>query len=128
MTNPRKVYPIDPGLIPVFDRSGRANTGHALETVVRIELERRGAEIAYVRTAAGREVDFLARFPDGRQELIQVSADMDSTDTLERELAGLASAAAEHPRATQHLVTLDPVAARPARVSVHAASLWLLGE
>jgi predicted AAA+ superfamily ATPase len=37
MSNPRRVYPIDPGLIPVFDRTGRANTGHALETVVLLE-------------------------------------------------------------------------------------------
>ena len=36
MMNPRKAYPVDPGLIPVFDRTGRANTGHALETVVRV--------------------------------------------------------------------------------------------
>ncbi len=41
MVNPRKAYPVDSGLIPVFDRSGRANTGHALETAVLIELERR---------------------------------------------------------------------------------------
>ena len=24
MVNPRKAYPIDPGLIPVFDRSGKS--------------------------------------------------------------------------------------------------------
>ena len=42
MVNPRKSYPIDAGLIPVFDRSGRANLGHALETAVYLELERRG--------------------------------------------------------------------------------------
>ncbi len=41
MVNPRKAYPVDPGLIAVFDRSGRANSGHALETAVLIELERR---------------------------------------------------------------------------------------
>ena len=40
MVNPRKAYPVDPGLIPVFDRSGRANVGHALETAVLLELER----------------------------------------------------------------------------------------
>ena len=44
--NPRKAYPIDPGLIPVFDRSGKANVGHALETAVLLELERRGFETA----------------------------------------------------------------------------------
>lgn len=41
LVNPRKAYPVDPGLIPVFDNVGRANTGHALETVVLLELERR---------------------------------------------------------------------------------------
>jgi predicted AAA+ superfamily ATPase len=45
--NPRKVYPIDPGLIPAFDRTGRPNVGHALETVVLIELLRRGADVGY---------------------------------------------------------------------------------
>ena len=42
MVNPRKAYPIDPGLISLYERAGRANLGHALETVVLLELERRG--------------------------------------------------------------------------------------
>ena len=46
--NPRKVYPIDTGLIPVFDRSGRDNLGHARETAVLLERQRRGAELVYV--------------------------------------------------------------------------------
>ena len=45
MVNPRKAYPVDPGLNPVFDRTGRANLGHALETAVLLELERRGCEV-----------------------------------------------------------------------------------
>lgn len=44
--NARKAYPIAPGLIPVFDRSGGANLGHALETAIALQLNRRGAEIA----------------------------------------------------------------------------------
>ena len=68
----------NPGLIPVFDRSGKANLGHALETVVALELERRGAEVAYVKTADDREVDFLARYPDGSQHLMQVCARLDT--------------------------------------------------
>jgi uncharacterized protein len=39
-SNPRKLYPADPGLIQAFDASGRANFGHALETAVLNELER----------------------------------------------------------------------------------------
>ena len=55
-SNPRKLYPADPGLIGAFDASGRAHLGHALETVALHELERRGAEVGYVKTADGLEV------------------------------------------------------------------------
>ena len=53
MVNPRKAYPVDPGLIPLFDRTGRANVGHALETAVLVELERRRFDVTYVRTPEG---------------------------------------------------------------------------
>lgn len=107
MVNPRKAYPVDPGLIPVFDRTGRANTGHALETAVMVELERRRCEVTYVRTPEGHEVDFLARFPDGEEELIQVCAEASDPATAERELRALAGASALHPRATQRLLLLN---------------------
>jgi len=80
MVNPRKVYPVDPGLIPVFDRTGRSNTGHALETAVLVELERRKAEVSYVKTPKGFEVDFLARYPSGDVDLIQVCAEAVAPD------------------------------------------------
>ena len=105
--NPRKVYPADPALIPVFDRSGKANTGHALESVVFTELQRRGAEIAYVKTAGGFEVDFLARYPDNSEELIQVCTSIDDPDTREREVRALKDAEKEHPGAKQTILTLE---------------------
>ncbi len=128
MANPRKAYPIDPGLIAVFDRSGRANLGHALETAVALELDRRGAETAYVRSARGREVDFLARFVGGRQELIQVCSSLEDRTTRERELRVLAEVGEEYPRAQKCIVTLTPGRARgvPDDVVVHDAAAWLL--
>jgi len=128
MVNPRKAYPIDPGLIPVFDRSGKANRGHALETAVALELERRGAEIAYVRAARDLEVDFLARYPDCRPELIQVCADLDTPETLQREVRALLAAAEQHPQASLHLVTMAVEAARalPENVTLHSAATWLV--
>jgi len=65
--NPRKFYPVDPGLIPAFDRTGRPNTGHALETTVLIELERRSCAVAYVRTETGHEHRFSAASPEGKR-------------------------------------------------------------
>jgi len=130
MVNPRKVYPIDSGLIPIFDRSGRANVGHALETCAALELERRGAEISYVRTSTGYEVDFLARYPDGGEELIQVCADLDAPATREREMRALLEASAEYPRATIHLIHLHPETPRdlPAVIDAHSAAVWLLAK
>jgi predicted AAA+ superfamily ATPase len=106
-SNARKLYPADPGLIRAFDVSGRSNLGHALETVVLNELERRGAEVGYVRTAEGLEVDFLARRPGGREELIQVCADLASSETRTRELRALRAVERLQPRAQRRLLGLD---------------------
>jgi len=128
--NPRKVYPIDTGLIPIFDRSGKANLGHALETAVFLELDRRSAEVAYVRTTKGFKVDFHARSIEGREELIQVCTSVDQPATLAREIRGLHDAAKDFPRAELILLTLDRPALVdiPAEVKVIVARDWLLSE
>ena len=130
MVNPRKAYPVDPGLIPLFDRAGRENVGHALETCVMLELERRGADLGYVRTAEGFEVDFLARDADGREELLQVCADLEGPATRERELRALLAARREHRGAAMRVISLapEPPSGLPRGVRFSAASEWLLGE
>jgi len=97
MVNPRKIHPVDPGLIPVFDRSGKASLGHALESAVRVELERRRADVHYVRT------------PDGF------------------EVRALLAAGELRPRAARVLLTLTPESARdvPDSIAVHDAARWL---
>lgn len=129
MVNPRKVYPIDPGLIPIYDRSGRSNQGHALETVVLLELERRGAEVTYVRTADGYEVDFLARYNDGTSELIQVCADASDPQTAAREIRAIQAAAATHPTAVSRLLTATSAglpSSIPDALTVEPAWQWIL--
>lgn len=128
MVNPRKVYPVDPGLIPLFDRSGKANLGHALETCVLLELDRRGAEVGYVHTQEGYEIDFSVRYPDGKTELIQVCASLDDPATREREIRALQGAAAEFPEAARTLIALDiPMMLElPAGITLHRAVDWLL--
>ena len=91
-TNPRKVYPADPGLIRAFDSSGRENTGRALETVVLNEIERRKAEVGYVKTQKGFEIDFEVKYNGRHVELIQVCADIDNPETEEREFRALDTA------------------------------------
>lgn len=128
--NPRKVYPVDTGLVPFFDRSSRANLGHKLETVVFLELKRRGANISYVRTENGFEVDFFARHLDGKEELIQVSASVDDAQTRNREIRALLDAAKQHPEATLILVVLDKpsVVEMPKEIILISAGNWLLFE
>jgi hypothetical protein len=128
-SNPRKLYPADPGFIQAFDASGRANVGHALETVVLNELERRSTDVGYVKTGDGLEVDFLARHRAGGEELVQVCTDPSAPETLGRELRALTEAAREHPRATRRLLVLDRDAlARVSapRVEMQPAYEWLL--
>lgn len=128
-TNPRKIYPADPGLIRAFDASGRRNVGRALETVVFIELERRGAEIGYVKSERGFEVDFLARYVDASPELIQVCADASDEKVLARELRALEAARDEYPEAICRLLVLDRDAGprgETAGVEVLPVSDWLL--
>ena len=129
MVNPRKAYPVDAGLIPVFDRSGRGNVGHALETAVLVELERRRCEVTYVRTPQNHEVDFLARVDDGRMELIQVCADASDDGTAARELRALEEAGALFPTATKRLLTVSRrglPAQVPAGVEAQPAYEWML--
>lgn len=137
MVNPRNAYPVDPGLIPVFDRTGRSNLGHALETAVLIELERRGCEVTYVRTREGYEVDFLARSPNGESDLIQVCADASSPRTVERELRALEIAgrrlarSREFSRSGRKLLTLTRAglpAETPQGVVAQPVHEWLLGS
>ncbi len=130
-SNPRKIYPVDPGLIGAFDIGGRGNLGQALETVVFNELTRRKAEVGYVKSREGFEVDFHAHHLAGGEELIQVCAEPSGADTRRRELRALTQAAGDYPRATRRLLVLthDQVApASPPGVQVQPAYEWLLSE
>lgn len=127
-SNPRKAYPADQGLIAAFDTGRRGNTGHALETVVAIELERRRADVGYVKTGAGFEVDFFARGRTGSEDLIQVCADPTVAGTKERELRALIEATGEHPRAkaTVLVLTRDQVFPAERGIAVKPVYEWLL--
>jgi predicted AAA+ superfamily ATPase len=112
MVNPRKAYPVDPGLIPIYERSGRANWGHPLETAAFLKLERRGYEMGYVRTPQGSEVDFLARSPGEPPLLVQVCSDVQDPQTYDREVRALAAAAGENGKIGHGAATRLPCANR----------------
>ena len=122
---------MDTGLIPIFDLTGRANLGHALETAVLVELERRRCTVTYVRTPGGYEVDFLARHPEGGSHLIQVCADGSNPETAKRELRALEEARRVHPEAKPWLLTLireDQSAATFKGITVQPVYEWMLSD
>ena len=131
MVNPRQAYPVDPGLIPLFARGGRSYQGHALETAVLLELERRGWEVSYVRTPEGWEVDFCAHRPGEAPLLVQVCLETAGDRTWEREVRALQSAGETYRDARLFLVTLDSSPPRqplPVGVTWAPAARWLLGD
>lgn len=129
MSNPRKVYPVDTGLITVYEGAGRAHRGRALETAVLLELERRRYAVDWYRTDEGWEVDFLAERADSAPLLLQVCLDTSADETWEREVRALQAASAAQPTAEALMVTLDPTPpARelPGRLRWMPAARWLL--
>jgi predicted AAA+ superfamily ATPase len=87
--NPRKCYPADPALSAALSFRASEDLGHLLETVVYLELRRRGRSLGYVTTRSGYEVDFLAEDSSGSRELVQVCADLEAPSTRQRELRAL---------------------------------------
>ncbi len=129
MVNPRKAYPIDSGLIPIYERTTRSNLGHALETAVFIELLRRGYQVHYLRTQGGHEVDFHAVDPAGDVLLIQVCADLSQPVTLEREIRSLSDASLYNFEAKRLLLTLSSPSSDivfPEGITVMPSLQWLL--
>jgi len=131
MRNPRKAYPIDPGLIAVYERAGRENRGRALETAILLELERRGYQAGWVRVETDLEIDFHAENPVAEPLLIQVSLETTSDFTWDREVRSLEAAATAYPDARPLLITLDPTPPSrplPGRLEWFSATEWLLED
>lgn len=130
MVNARKVYPVDPGLIPLYEQPGRAHAGRALETAVLLELERREYAVTWLRVDDTREVDFFAVRPGEAPLLVQVCLDTSDEATWEREVRALATASAAYPEAVAVLITQDhspPVPSLPTPLQWCSATEWLLG-
>jgi uncharacterized protein len=130
LVNPRKAYPIDPGLIPLYERTGRVHNGRSLETAVLLELERRGYSVDWFR-AGEFEVDFFAEQIGDQPMLIQVCLDTTSDATWDREVRALQAGVTAQPDARALLITLDstpPTRALPHPIVWRAAPHWMLEE
>ena len=85
MRYPRKIYPVDTGLVNAVRFDFSKDWGRALETAVFLELKRRGQEIFY--HSGDGECDFVIKHGTELVEAIQVTEALDSNE--EREIKGL---------------------------------------
>jgi uncharacterized protein len=128
-SNPRKVFPIDSGLVTACSPRAGVGTGQLLETLVFLELRRRTDTIAYYRGQDGTEIDFIID-RGGATELIQVSADITSSDTRARELGALEGAMRLLGVRDATLVTMtaeETVKIAGGRVRIVPFWMWALG-
>lgn len=127
--NPRKLYLADHSLAAAYNPVKNGDRGQYLENIVACELQRQSSSLAYVKTAEGHEVDFLATQADGSTQLIQVAADIQNEETLHREIRSLVGASAEFP-ASRKILLKEDVPARglslPEGIEVFPLWEWLL--
>ncbi len=85
--NEKKYYSCDLGLSNIFRTPNLQTRGNDLETVVFLELKRRGYDIYYYKTANNLEIDFIIFKNNTPKALIQVSKSLKDAKTLQREIA-----------------------------------------
>lgn len=93
--NPRKLYCNDQGLITAYTVKPDFEEASRLENAVFCRLRRETEQIFYYKTARGKEVDFLALFPDDRKRLYQVCVSLSDQETRDREILALQQAMEE---------------------------------
>ncbi len=95
---PRKVYFVDNGFINALSTKFSKNLGRLYENLVFNELKRRvdsDTGIFYWKDGRGKEVDFVIKEGLKIKKLIQVSYNLDSFETKQREMKNLLKASKE---------------------------------
>ncbi len=88
--NDKKYYSIDLGLSNILRVPNLQHRGSNLETVVFLELLRRGYKVYYYKTTQGWECDFVIEKDQKILALIQVCLSLKQKDTKQRELRSFA--------------------------------------
>ena len=84
--NDKKYYSIDLGLSNIMRVAHLQTRGNDLESVVLLELLRRGYKLYYYKTSNGLECDFVVEKENMITQLIQVTSSLKDEKTKKREL------------------------------------------
>src|SRR5262249_3418107 len=88
--NPKKIYPIDPGIITAYSIKRDFERASRLESAVFMHLRRSYTNICYYKTEQNKkEIDFIVTTPLGELLLFQACLEMDDPETRERELSAI---------------------------------------
>lgn len=131
----RKIYAFDNGFISAKSQPVTRNDSRLLENLVFVELVRRGfkpnLDLFYYQTRAGAEVDFLLRRGSENLELLQVTQNLSSLKTREREIRALHQAAEELKVRRLTVVTLETqerIREAGMAINVVPCRTWLTGR
>lgn len=104
---PKKIYPVDTGLVTAFAIHPETKLGASLETLVFRYLREFTHQIYYYTTNQGWEVDFFIQSIEGKSSLIQVTLSMKEEETRKREVRALTYAMDELQLTKGLVVTLE---------------------
>lgn len=120
----RKAYAIDTGLASMLSLSLSKEHGRLFETVVLLELRRRGEQIFYFKN--GEECDFVVKEGENIKMAIQVCYDFNDKNKG-RELKGLRSAMKRFKLSSGTILTLDKQG-QEGDIKIVPIANWLLGK
>jgi len=118
-----KEYIVDTGFRNVLlGRENLSDLGHILENVVYFELLRRRNSV-WIGKNDAKEIDFVAKDPNGYTHYYQVCLTMREESTRERELSAFMSLKNHHPKT---IICLDPEEPTYNGIVQRNATKWLL--
>ncbi len=125
---PKKIYCIDSGFSNAVGFGFSPKIGKLMENLVFLTLRQRAKEIYYYTTPGGFEVDFY--LPE-KQQLVQVTQNLNNPATRERELRALAEAV-QSVKVQSALILSDSnedgFELKGVPVEVHSTAEWLLSQ
>jgi hypothetical protein len=123
--SPKKIYPIDTGMLRETRFANTPDLGRLLETLVMGVVYRSGLTPYTYKTSANKEVDLVIHTLGRPQQLIQICYDLQDPKTKKREISALLSASAELGCEDLLIITLEEEALiETESTSIKVVPLW----
>lgn len=125
MCNPSKIYCVDHAIASSIAFKFSEDLGRTIENIVFIELKRRGLEVYYWKDKKGRECDFLIKKGMTITEAVQVSSNISTMDTRDREITGAIAAAEEFGLKEVKILTTEDLGSETVkRIKIQYIPIW----